>query len=190
MVAWDEEHTANLQSGLSNLALGTRNPIDPARFVGPFSLRVMVGTGGPPSGWRRSRSPAFCTPSPLSPPRAPANHHPRRRRSAHPSYTRAQSAESAASDHGDWRNWTQITGVPAEFADGIDDGARDAADTGLTRAGATLAVDALLAPEHARAARECTGTGGGSFRCVLTARRLPRLHALARACPCLRVPRV
>jgi len=113
---WTESQSATLQAGLFTLTLGGTTPIDPTLFDGgPVSLVVTVDG-------------EEMAPIPLT---------------AVPYAFRAASADTAATaeNYAGDVDWAQLTGVPAGFADGTDDGTTYAAGAGLALAGSTFSVD-------------------------------------------------
>ena len=116
---WTESQSATLQAGLFTLTLGDETPIDPTLFDGgPVSLVVTV------DGEEMAPIPLTSVPYAF------------RAASADTAAT-AETAENYAGDV----DWAQLTGVPAGFADGTDDGNTYAAGAGLALAGNTFSVD-------------------------------------------------
>jgi hypothetical protein len=132
-VVWSETQTVVPRAGLFTLRLGETAPLDPALFGAALSLRVTVGTD-------------TMDPIPLSPV---------------PYAFRAEVASRADSYDGDV-SWGQLTGVPAGFADGTDDGASYAAGRGLLLSGTTFSVD--TGAIQARVTGSCPG--GQSIRAI------------------------
>ncbi len=119
---WTESQSKTLQAGLFTLTLGEETPIDPTLFDGgPVSLVVTV------DGEEMAPIPLTAVPYAF------------RAASADTAAT-AETAENYAGDV----DWAQLTGVPAGFADGTDDGNTYAAGTGLSLAGNTFSVDSSV----------------------------------------------
>ncbi len=116
---WTESQSTTLQAGLFTLTLGDTTPIDPTLFDGgPVSLVVTV------DGEEMAPIPLTAVPYAF------------RAASADTAAT-AETAENYAGDV----DWAQLTGVPAGFADGTDDGNTYAAGAGLALAGNSFSVD-------------------------------------------------
>ena len=111
---WTERHTAALEAGLFTIVLGSETPIGADLFTAaPVSLVVTV------DGTEMDAIPLTTVPYAF----------------------RAASAETADEYTGDV-DWGQLTGVPAGFADGSDDGSAYAAGPGLSLgAGNTFSVN-------------------------------------------------
>jgi hypothetical protein len=137
---WTESQSATLQAGLFTLTLGDTTPIDPTLFDGgPVSLVVTV------DGEEMAPIPLTAVPYAF------------RAASADTAAT-AETAENYAGDV----DWAQLTGVPAGFADGTDDGNTYAAGAGLALTGNTFSVD--TAAVQARISGTCAP--GQSIRAI------------------------